>query len=294
MWDKKNFSLKPLPSHYKLRSKPLLPPPYQSKPSSYPCSHGVVVMRWEVFSASPVPPFGVVSYSVLLWRPLSNHLVYRLCSSVLVGRSFGSSWLVVVQICSGGLLRWCLCFQLPSRLPALVSLESLKVGGGDAILPCSVFQNPWGSVPFRCLWLFIVFNLCRSEQCSSLLCWRAVSVVVCNTIPSFSKDRVRACRVLFKRLWLGFSLDSRCCRRCCSDPCSLVASVLFFGSDILQWFGFDWLERVVYACSDLSEGVVVREFVCVGSQFIHRFIPQQMLTHHFLLFGFAPLSGFAG
>jgi hypothetical protein len=212
-------------------------------------------MRWEVFSASPVPPFGVVSYSVLLWRPLSNHLVYRLCSSVLVGRSFGSSWLVVVQICSGGLLRWCLCFQLPSRLPALVSLESLKVGGGDAILPCSVFQNPWGSVPFRCLWLFIVFNLCRSEQCSSLLCWRAVSVVVCNTVPSFSKDRVRACRVLFKRLWLGFSLDSRCCRRCCSDPCSLVASVLFFGSDILQWFGFDWLERVVYACSDLSEGL---------------------------------------
>jgi hypothetical protein len=153
------------------------------------------------------------------------------------------------------LLRWCLCFQLPSRLPALVSLESLKVGGGDAILPCSVFQNPWGSVPFRCLWLFIVFNLCRSEQCSSLLCWRAVSVVVCNTVPSFSKDRVRACRVLFKRLWLGFSLDSRCCRRCCSDPCSLVASVLFFGSDILQWFGFDWLERVVYACSDLSEGL---------------------------------------
>jgi hypothetical protein len=152
-----NYSLeKPLPSHYKLRSKPLLPPPYQSKPSSYPCSHGVVVMRWEVFSASPVPPFGVVFLSVLLRRPPSNHLVLPFFAAVRFCSRRPFVWVVVVQICSGGLR--CSLFSAHTCLPALVSSEVLKVGGGDAILPCSVFLNPWGSVPFCCRWLLVRFQ----------------------------------------------------------------------------------------------------------------------------------------
>jgi hypothetical protein len=83
---------------------------------------------------------------------------------VLAGRSFGSSWFVVVQLCSGGLR--CSLFSAHTRLPALVSSEVLKVGGGDVILPCSVFLNPWGSVPFSAGGCWFVFNLCRSVKCS--------------------------------------------------------------------------------------------------------------------------------
>jgi hypothetical protein len=131
---------------------------------------------------------------------------------------------------------------------------------------------------------------------------------------------------LFKQRF-DFSLDSRCRCCCCSDPCSPVAlgvalPRLLLLPDLLRSAVFSCWCRVkalsqlfCSVCSDLTvcdalglfgskesfmpamichRGLWYVNFVRVGGQFIRRFTPQQMQTHHFLLFGFVPVRGFAG
>jgi hypothetical protein len=85
----------------------------------------VVVMRWEVFSASPVPPFGVVSKSVLLRRPPSNHLVLPSFAAVRFCARRPFVW--VELICGGpDLFWWVAVFSVfSSHLPPRVG----KFGG---------------------------------------------------------------------------------------------------------------------------------------------------------------------